>query len=1320
MFGLARLLKLARTMPKEKRGEREKGRSKTRLHVEELEVRVVPTLMGQQLFPADNPWNQNISNAPLAANSAAIIANIGSSITIHPDWGSDSASNGNDPLYGIPFNIVHGNSTAKVNVIIDNYPGESDIVPVPIPAGAVIEGDFQNGPNTNGGGYNSGQRGDSHLIVWDEDTNIAYELYGVTRPSDKTLFPNTDGAELAHTDNQWHAAQETVWNMNTDTFRTIGDTSADAAGLSILAGLVRPDEGLTVAQGGQGAIDHALRVTLPGGDVNPQYIYPASHMVDESQGADNLPLGGRLRLANTPAIDTLISNMPPESQIIAHAMQQYGLIVADIGSPMFVTGASATVDNVDSPKTDLVWNMDDIFASNGLEALTAGDFQVVNLTPVVTGLSATSGAAGTTITINGQNFSGAAGQLSVLFGSTPSPSVTYVSDTQITAVVPSGSGIVNVFVQSGQDETDTNSDNPNANVTAPIFGYGISAANSAAKFTFSSQSTSAANSTDSFASSTVVSGSTDTVTIVVKDTTGAAVSGLSSSAFSFNLTGGGSSGTFGTVTETATPGTYGATFTGTTAGSVSSLSVTVNGIILNTKPTITVSVGAISGANSTAGFALPTVASGNLDTVTIVVDDGASDPITGLASSAFGLALSGGTSAGTFGTVTATATSGTYMATFTGTTAGTTSTLTVTVNGVIITTKPMVQVTAGGIGGTNSTVSFATATVAAGGTDLVTIAVKDTAGNPVSGLASSAFFFSLAGGSLGTFGTVTETGTKGTYTATFTATTAGTTSTLTTTVSGVTLATAPTVQVTAGAISGANSTVSFATGTVAAGGTDLVTVAVKDTAGNPVSGLASSSFAWSLSGGSAGTFGAVTETATAGTYTTTFTGTTAGTTSTLTATVGGVTLATKPTVEVTAGGVSGTKSTVTFASGTVVAGGADVVTIAVKDTAGNVVGGLPSGAFVFSLAGGSAGTFGTVTQTSTKGTYTVTFTATTAGTASTLTTTVSGVTLAAEPTVQVKTGAVNGAKSTVSFAAGIVASGNTDVVTVSVMDAAGNPVSGLANSAFAFSLAGAGTGTFGTVTETATKGTYTATFTGKTAGTVSTLTTKVSGVTLTAKPTVQVTAGTVSATNSTVKFAAANIAAGSMDTVTIVVKDAAGNAISGLSSSAFGFVLSVGGTGGTFGAVTETSTKGTYNVTFTGTTVGTTSTLAATVNDVTLSARPTVEVTARTASSTSSTAHFAATMIGSGGTDTLTIVVKNAPGDPITGLTSADFVFTLSKGTSAGTFGTVVETTTKGTYTVVFTGTTVGTTSTLTVSIDGVTLSTKPTIMVGGFGGLPR
>jgi hypothetical protein len=483
MFELSRLLRSAGNVSWQ--SNRKQGRRPLRreaLKVEELEERIVPTLLGQQLYPSDYPWNQNISNAPVAANSAAIINHIGPSINIHPNWGADNPANGSSPLYGTPFNVVHGNSTGTVNVTIDNYPGESDIVPVPIPQNAVLEGDYQNGPNPNGGGYNPGQRGDSHLIVWDEDNNIAYELFGVTRPSDPTLFPNTSGVELPHTDGLWHAAQETVWNMNTDNFRTLGETSANAAGVSLLAGLARPDEGLTVAQGGQAVINHALSVTLPAGDINPQYIYPASHMVHESQGANNLPLGARLRLANTPAIDTLISNMPPESQIIATAMQQYGLMVTDIGSPMFVSGASASVDA--NNNISLTWDLNDIFASNGLKALNAGDFQVINLTPIVTGLSASSGTAGSTITVNGQNFSGAAGHISVFFGNTAASSVTVLSDTQLSVVVPSGSGTVDVTVQSGVNETDNISSNPNANVNAPIFGYGTSATTPADQFTF--------------------------------------------------------------------------------------------------------------------------------------------------------------------------------------------------------------------------------------------------------------------------------------------------------------------------------------------------------------------------------------------------------------------------------------------------------------------------------------------------------------------------------------------------------------------------------------------------------------------------------------------------------------------------------------------------------------------------------------------------------------------------------------------------------------------------------------------------------------------
>lgn len=957
--------------------------------LEELEPRDVPTLLGQQLFLSDNPWNQNIANAPVATNSAAIINHIGGAIGIHPDWGEDSASNGNDPLYGIPFNVVHGNSVSKVNVIIDGYPSESDIVAVPIPANAVIEGDYQNGPNLNGPGYNAGQRGDSHLIIWDEDNNIAYELYEASRPNDAT---NTSGT--------WTAVQETVWYMNTDTFRTLGYTSADAAGLSILAGLVRPDEGLPVSQGGQGAIDHALRFTLPSRDINPQYIFPAEHVIDvSSQSSTSLPMGARLRLENTPAVDALIAQMGPEAQIIATAMQQYGLILADDGSPMFVTGTSASVDA--NNNIDLTWNMDDVL---GLESLKASDFQVLNLTPVVTGISESTGDAGSTVTITGQNFSGSAGQLHVFFGANESSSVTYVSDTEITAEVPAGSGTVSVTVQSGVEEEDTVSDNPDANVNAPIFGYGTSTTSSADLFTYVTQTVSGSNSTVSFASSPDNSGTGDLVTFIIKDTSGNIISGLPSSAFNLSLSGGTSAGTFGAVSETSTPGTYTVTFTGTTAGTVSTLTATVVGVQLDSQPTIQVNPEPVSGSLSTVSFASSNDTSGTIDDVTITVKNVLGVAMTGLASSAFDFSLTSGSSTGSFGTVTESSTPGTYNVAFTGAIAGTASMLILDVQNVPVATEPEVTVKVGSVNGLTSTAGFASSSVATGNTDKVTVLVEDASGNPISGLANSAFVFSLTGGtSTGTFSSVTATTTPGTYIATFTGALAGTPSTLVLKVNSIAIAATPTVRVTPGVVNGSKSTVSVGSATLVSSTTDPVTITVKDADSNVISGLTNSDFVLGYSGGtSTGTFGSVTETTTPGTYNVLLTGIKAGTASKVTVRVDGVLLNTGPKVTVKPGEISGTTSTVSFARPTVEVNLTETVTIKVEDAAGNAITGLKSSLFVFELLGGtSTGKFGTVIATGTAGVYKVVFKGVTAGTESDLSLDVDGVAIATEPAIQV-------------------------------------------------------------------------------------------------------------------------------------------------------------------------------------------------------------------------------------------------------------------------------------------------------------------------------
>src|SRR5262249_2056234 len=159
------------------------------------------------------------------------------------------------------------------------------------------------------------------------------------------------------------------------------------------------------------------------------------HVVNATAGSTNLPFGARLRLMNTPAVNAIINTLGPQAQVIAHAMQHYGLVLADIGSAMDVTGSSASVDA--SNTINYTWNMNDVL---GLSALTASSFEVVDLTPQVTGLSATSGSPGSTIIVTGQNFSGAAGHLTVFFGNTPVSSATVLDDSHLTAVVPAGTG----------------------------------------------------------------------------------------------------------------------------------------------------------------------------------------------------------------------------------------------------------------------------------------------------------------------------------------------------------------------------------------------------------------------------------------------------------------------------------------------------------------------------------------------------------------------------------------------------------------------------------------------------------------------------------------------------------------------------------------------------------------------------------------------------------------------------------------------------------------------------------------------------------------
>jgi hypothetical protein len=282
---------------------------------------------GRPLFPADNWWNQDITNAPADPQSDAFIAFIGRTRGAHPDFGP--------PPYGIPYVAVGGSETRTPVAFVD-YGSESDEGfrgerGYPIPEMARTQ------PNVIEGGVpGGGSSGDRHLLIVDRDQWVLYELFAARWSA---------GRE------RWEAGSGAVFDLSSNARRPEGWTSADAAGLAILPGLVRYDE----AQ--RGPLRHALRVTVR---QTNGYVWPASHRAGSTSGA--LPMGARLRLKASKSL----ASYPAQVQNIFRAMQTHGLIVADNGSDLYVTGAM-----------DSRWNngvLNPAFAS-----LTAGDFEVVRL-----------------------------------------------------------------------------------------------------------------------------------------------------------------------------------------------------------------------------------------------------------------------------------------------------------------------------------------------------------------------------------------------------------------------------------------------------------------------------------------------------------------------------------------------------------------------------------------------------------------------------------------------------------------------------------------------------------------------------------------------------------------------------------------------------------------------------------------------------------------------------------------------------------------------------------------------------------------------------
>jgi hypothetical protein len=279
-----------------------------------------PSVAGCPVFPADNAWNRRVDRLPVQRNSATLIRSIGLSAHFHADFGSGVWDGG--PI-GIPYTVVDGDQP-RVKVSFD-YADESDRGPYPIPPNAPIEGGRQ-------------ADGDRHVLIVDKSACKLYELYGA--------HPLAGGRS-------WHAGSGATFDLRSDRLRPKGWTSADAAGLPILPGLARYDE-VT-----QGAIRHALRFTAP--RTRTAFVWPARHEAGDSADPSLPPMGLRVRLKRQVSL----KGLPRQAKTIAIAMKRYGLMLADNGSPWYVTGAP-----------DPHWDNDQLHA---LDRLSGRDFEVVAL-----------------------------------------------------------------------------------------------------------------------------------------------------------------------------------------------------------------------------------------------------------------------------------------------------------------------------------------------------------------------------------------------------------------------------------------------------------------------------------------------------------------------------------------------------------------------------------------------------------------------------------------------------------------------------------------------------------------------------------------------------------------------------------------------------------------------------------------------------------------------------------------------------------------------------------------------------------------------------
>jgi hypothetical protein len=277
-------------------------------HGVEAAARRAASIAGCPLFPADNPWRRDISHAKLNRHSAAWVRSVGLRVHLHPDFGENQR-------YGIPFVTVPAGQQ-QVPIRFTAYGNESDPGPYPVPLDAPVEAG-----------------GDRHVLVASGNCHL-YELYNAYR-----------------TTHGWRAASGAVFDLRSTRLRPDGWTSADAAGLPILPGLVRAGEVRA------GHIDHALRFTVS--LTQRGYIHPATHQAGDTDSRRVPPMGARFRLKASYSL----RRFHGQALVILRCLKKYGMLVADNGSDWFISGAPSHY-----------WDDDDL---NQLKTVPGRAFEVV-------------------------------------------------------------------------------------------------------------------------------------------------------------------------------------------------------------------------------------------------------------------------------------------------------------------------------------------------------------------------------------------------------------------------------------------------------------------------------------------------------------------------------------------------------------------------------------------------------------------------------------------------------------------------------------------------------------------------------------------------------------------------------------------------------------------------------------------------------------------------------------------------------------------------------------------------------------------------------